>query len=136
MKIHHVFGHQDRSKDNFLALQAKLNIKVDKIISANTRKPLQTNIINTPMAIYLKKEYIPNKYHIEIRSQEGAKATRKFMMGKYKVYVQTCENIKWELQAKFIQQQTYSKKKTMKKYIHQWLTFRKKNYEQPLMCTY
>ena len=88
------------------------------------------------MAIYLKKEYIPNKYHIEIRSQEGAKATRKFMMGKYKVYVQTCENIEWELQAKFIQQQTYSKKKTMKKYIHQWLTFRKKNYEQPLMCPY
>ena len=40
MKIHHVFGHQDRSKDNSLALQAKLNIRVDKIISANTRKPL------------------------------------------------------------------------------------------------
>ena len=47
MKIHHVFGHQDRSKDKYLTLQAKLNIRADKLITVNTRHPLQININNT-----------------------------------------------------------------------------------------
>ena len=44
MKVHYVFGHQDKSKDKCLTLQAKLNIRVDKLIFATTRKSLQTNI--------------------------------------------------------------------------------------------
>ena len=55
MKIHHVFGHQDRSKDKYLTLQAKLNIRADKFITVNTRNPLQININNTSVAFYLKK---------------------------------------------------------------------------------
>ena len=58
------------------------------------------------------------------------------MIGKYRWYVQTCKDIEWELQSKFIQQHTYFKKKTMKKFIHQWLLSGKKNYEEPLMCPY
>lgn len=44
MKGHYVFGHQDKSKDKYLTLQAKLNVRVDKLIFATTRKSLQTNI--------------------------------------------------------------------------------------------
>ena len=41
MKKHNVFGHQNSSKDKSLTLQAKLDIRADKLISENTRKPLQ-----------------------------------------------------------------------------------------------
>ena len=51
MKIHNIFLHQDKSKDKYLTLQTKLNIRANKLISSNIRKPLQTNIINTPMVL-------------------------------------------------------------------------------------
>ena len=59
MNIHHVYGHQNRSKNKYLTLQANPNIRADKLISANTRKFLQTNIINTPMALYMKQTIQP-----------------------------------------------------------------------------
>lgn len=40
MTINHAFGHQDRSKDKILTLQAKLTIRADKPISESIRNPL------------------------------------------------------------------------------------------------
>ena len=68
--MHHVFRHQDRRKDKILALHVKFNIRADKLISENTKKPLQTNIIYTPMSVYLKYQRIINKYHIETKLEE------------------------------------------------------------------
>ena len=72
------------------------NIRADKLIS----KTLQTNVIYTSMSVYLKYQRILNKYHIESKLEE--RIQKIFMMWKYNWYVQTCEDIQWELQAKFI----------------------------------
>ena len=72
------------------------NIRADKLIS----KTLQTNVIYTSMSVYLKYQRILNKYHIESKLEE--RIQKIFMMWKYNWYVQTYEDIQWELQAKFI----------------------------------
>ena len=43
--------HQDRNGKSKLALQAKFNIKADKLIGINVKKSLYTNIKNTDLVL-------------------------------------------------------------------------------------
>ena len=45
-------------------------------------------------------------------------------------------NIEWKLLDNFIKEKSYSTKKTIKKFIHNSLASGKKNYGQPLSCSY
>ena len=76
---------------------------------------------NTLFAVYTKGKYIHNKYYTEIRSDYGVKDARKFLMNKFSLSALSCDEIKWEIQAKFISNQSYSKQKTIKKFIFYWL---------------
>ena len=93
MKIFHVFEHQDRRKTKSLTLQAQLNFRVDILISTYARKPLHTNITNTPMIVCLKNQYIPNKYYINIGSQSRSNTARNFIMNENNWYTQTYDDI-------------------------------------------
>ena len=85
MSFCHVRSHQyDRKKKNDINLQGKLNIQVDKIITKNLYKPIETHIINAPIEIYLLDKYIPNKYKVDIRSHCSKMDTKQFLINKQK----------------------------------------------------
>ena len=62
---------------------------------------------NTPMAVYIRKNYTPNNIRKEIRSHCGAQEVAKFLKEKFSWTHQTLDNIEWELHAAFIQNQRY-----------------------------
>ena len=137
LNVHHVKGHQDKnSRTKELSISARLNIAADKLIGKNAKAPLMINIKNTPMAVYVNNKYIPNNYVSAIRNHCGETEARNFMMTKYAWSPAVISNIEWQLLNNFIKKKSYSTKKTMKKFIHNWLASGKKNYGQPLLCPY
>ena len=131
----HVKSHQDmRKKEEHLTLPERLNIKVDRLIGNKARAPLNKHILQTALAIYINGKYIPNNYINSIRAACGEKDAKAFLMRKYQWNTSTIEDIEWELQAKYIKKQTYSRKKTLMKFIHRWLASGNKNFGQKLMC--
>ena len=88
------------------------------------------------MAVYIQKKYIPNNIRQEIRSHCGAQEAASFLKEKYKWKQETLDNIEWELHAAFVQKQTYSRKKTILKYIHRWLPSGSKSFGQNLGYNY
>ena len=80
--------------------------------------------------------YIPNKFRTAVRNHCGAKETQEILLINFCWSATICDNIEWELQSKFISDQSYFKKKTIKKCIYNWLAPGKKNYWQPLMFSY
>ena len=131
----HVKSHQDlRKKQEHLTLPERLNIKVDKLIGNKARAPLNTHILQTALAIYVNGKYIPNNYINSIRAACGEKDAKAFLMRKYQWTTATIEDIEWELHAKYIKKQTYSRKKTLMKFIHRWLASGNKNFGQKLLC--
>ena len=79
---------------------------------------------------------ISNNYVSAIRNHCGEKEARNFMMIKYDWSSKVISNIEWKLLDNFIKRNSYSTKKTIKKFIHSWLASGKKNYGQPLLCPY
>ena len=55
-------------------------------------------------------------------------------MQKYQWNNSTIADIEWELHAKYNKKKTYSKNKTLLKFIHRWLASSNKNFGQKLMC--
>ena len=56
-----------------------------------------------------------------------------FIVSKHRWNKSTISDIEWELQAKYIKKQTYSRKKTLIKFVHRWLASSIKNFGQKLM---
>ena len=79
---------------------------------------------------------ISNNYVSAIRNHCGETEARNFMMKKYAWSSAVISNIKCQLLDNFIKRKSYSTKKTIKKFIHNWLSSEKKNYGQPLLCPY
>ena len=54
MTINHVKNHAKKiKKKEHFTLPEALNSKVDEIITANAKKPINTHILNTPIAVYI-----------------------------------------------------------------------------------
>ena len=133
LNVHHVKGHQDK---NSRTKELTLSAAADKLIGKNAKAQLMTNIKNTPIAVYSNNKYIPNNYVSAIRHHCRETEARSFMMTKYAWSATVISNIEWQLLDNFIKKKSYSTKKTIKKFIHNWLVSGKKNYGQPLLCPY
>ena len=84
MKIDHVKSHAEkRKKKEQYTLPETLNSKADEIITANAKKPINTHILNTPIAVYINNQYYPNNYSAAIKKSSGETAAKIFMMSKY-----------------------------------------------------
>ena len=59
------------------------NIRVDKLIRSNVCIPLDNNIINIPVEIYVDCKYIPDNSSFTIRSNCDEMDGRHFIMKKY-----------------------------------------------------
>ena len=87
------------------------------------------------MEIYVKGKYIPNNYVSAIRSASGETDAKVFIMSKHRWNNKfTISDIEWKLKVQYIKKQTYSKKKTLIKFVHRWLVSGNKNFGQKLMC--
>ena len=80
------------------------------------------------MEIYVKGKYIPNNYIHAIMSACGETDAKEFLMRKYRWNQSTIIDIEWELHAQYIKKQTYSRNKTILKFIHRWLASGNKNF--------
>ena len=70
-----------------------LNIIADRMIGNNASNPKSIHIRNTPMAVYIRKTYIPNNIRKEIRSHRGSQDAARFLKDKYRLTQQTLDNI-------------------------------------------
>ena len=68
MTINHVKSHKEKweRKEQF-NLRETLNSRVDSIISEKAKTPINTHILNTPIAIYVDNKYYPNNYSSAIK---------------------------------------------------------------------
>ena len=82
--FYHKKCHQD---DNCayeaLNLSAKVNIQADKIVTYNARKPINTHLITSPIAIYIANKYIPYNVHRKIRYTSQYHQAKHFLATKY-----------------------------------------------------
>ena len=131
----HVKGHQDKQKKwENLTIPARLNIQADELIGNNATVSINNHITNTSLALYINGKYIPNNYITTVRSSCGEKQVKSFLMKKHRWIKSIIDDIDWNFCANFIKKQTYSRKKTLTKFVHRWLTFGNKNFGQKLMC--
>ena len=73
MTINHVKSHaEQRKKKEHFTPPETLNSKVDTIILEKFKKPINTHIINTPIAVYIN-----NKYHPITRARLSKKEAEK-----------------------------------------------------------
>ena len=72
---------------------------------------INQHILQTSLSIYVNGNYIPNNYVQSIRSTCGEKDAKDFLMKKCQWNNSTIADIEWELHAKYIKKQTYSRKK-------------------------
>ena len=134
-RMKHVKGHQDkRVRKEKLTMAERLNIKADKLIGAKASIPKRFNIKNTPFAVYVNNNFIPNNYVKEIRKHCGKTDAITYLINKYKWSKKTFNSIEWNLHSEFIRKQSYSRRKTIIKYCHRWLSAGKKNFGQKLAC--
>ena len=132
-----VKGRQDkRKKWEELTIPERLIIQADKLIGDKAKAPLNQHIIQTSIAIYVHGKYIPNNYVNSIRTACGEKGAKDFLINRFQWAASTIANIEWDIQAKYIKKQTYTRKKTLLNFIHRWLASGNKNFEQKLMCPY
>ena len=125
----HVKEHQDkRKKWKRLTIPKRLNIQANKLIGDKANAPINQHILQTSIAIYINGNYIPNIYVQSIRYACGEKDAIDFLMNKYQWTTSTIADIEWELQANYIKKQTYSRKKTLLKFIYRWLASGNKNF--------
>ena len=90
--------------------------------------------MNTSLALYINGKYIPNNYITAVRSYCGEKQAKAFLMKKHRWSKSIIDDIEWDFCANFIKKQTYSRKKTLTKFVHRWLASGNKNFGQKLMC--
>ena len=74
--------------------------------------------------MYTKDKYIPNKDYTAILSDHGEKDARKFLIKKFSLSALLCDDIEWEIQAKFISNQSYSKQKNYQNFYLLLVRFR------------
>ena len=96
----------------------KLKIKANKITGSKACTPKSTNIKNTPLVIYVDKEYMTINYGRVIRYHCGSTEDIPFLQKKYGWIKITLDNIEWELQENDVERHTYLRKKTVLKLIH------------------
>ena len=84
MIINHVKSHAEkrRKKEQF-TLPEMINSRVDSIISEKAKTPINTHILNTPIAVYVDNIYHPNNYNLAIKLRSGETIAKEFMMKKY-----------------------------------------------------
>ena len=81
--INQVRSHQDKRKKKCNLITAeRLNIAADELVGFTSSRPINSHI-NTPFAIYIDGNYIPNHYRNKIRSTSGANEAREFLKEKY-----------------------------------------------------
>ena len=120
-------GHADRTtKENQLSIPEQLNIQADLLCGEKAQPPIQTHILNTPIAVYIGKTYSPNKYAQAIHNHCGDEDAKGFIKEKNKWTEETMNSIDWEKSGRFIGKQTYATKKTLAKFVHGWLKSGKK----------
>ena len=79
LSINYVRSHQDKRKKKCnLTTVERLNIAADELVGSTSIRPINSHI-NTPFAIYIDSNYIPNQYRNTIRSNSGANEARKFL---------------------------------------------------------
>ena len=94
MTINHVKSHAEkRKKKGKFTLPETLNSKADEIITAKATNPINTHILNTPIAVYINQQYYPNNYSSAIKKNSGEDAAKKFMKNKYGWTTSTINNI-------------------------------------------
>ena len=94
MIIRHVKSHaENRKKKEQFTLPEILNSRADEIITEKATKPINTHILNTPIAVYINQQYYPNNYSSAIKKNSGEDAAKKFMMNKYGWTTSTINNI-------------------------------------------
>ena len=129
LKIGHVKDHTDRkTKENQLTIPEKLNIQADLLCGEKAQLPIQTHILNTPIAVYIGKTYFSNKYVQAIHNHCGEEDAKGFIKKKIKWTEKTMNLIDWEKSGRFIGKQTYATKKTLTKFVHGWLKLGNKNH--------
>ena len=72
LKIDHVKGHVDRNTKKYqLTTPEQPYIQADLLCWEKAQPPIQTHILNTPIAVYIGKTYYPNNYAQVIRPHCG-----------------------------------------------------------------
>ena len=131
----HVKGNDDkRVRKEKLIMTEKVNIKADQLIGAKASIPKRFNIKNTPFALYVNNKFITNNYVKEIRKHCGKIDATTYMINKYNWSKKTLNSIERNLHSEFIRKQSYSRRKTLTKYCHRWLSAGRKNFGQTLAC--
>ena len=103
-------------------------------MGSNDSIPKKISIKTTPIAVYINEVYITNSYVKVIQAQCGAQDVRELLQEKYQWKKITINNIEWKLQANFVQRQTYSRKKTLLKWVHRLLVSVNTSYGQMIEC--
>ena len=80
----------------------KLNIKADKLIGKKASIPKRFNIKNTPFAVYVNNNFIPNNYVKEMRKHCGKKYATAYMVKEYSWSKKTFNSIEWNLHSELI----------------------------------
>ena len=112
MKIKLVTGHADRhTKEHEFTNPEQLKIQVDLLCGEKAQPPIQTHILNTPIAVYIGKTYYPNKYAQNIHNHCGYKDAKGFIKEKNEWTAEMMALIDWKKSARFIGKQTYATKK-------------------------
>ena len=81
MIITHVKSHAEkRKKTEQFTLPEMLYLRVDSIISEQSKTPINTHIFNTPIAVYVDNIYHQNNYSLAIKIRSGEPIAKEFMI--------------------------------------------------------
>ena len=137
MTINHAKSHAEkRKKKEHFTLPEVLNSKADNIITEKAKNPINTHILNTPIAVYINNKYNPNNYNSAIKMRSGKTEAKQFMMNKYRWSTKTINNIAWKYHATIINSQSHSTQRMMRKFVHRWLSFGSHNRGEALLCSF
>ena len=67
-----------------MTIPEQLNIQADLLCGEKAQPPIQTHILNTPIAVYIGKTYFSNKHAQAIHNHCGDEDAKKFIKEKDK----------------------------------------------------
>ena len=83
LKIGHVKDHAGRkTKEYQLKIPEQLKNQADLLCEEKAQPPIQIQILNTPIAVYIRKKYYPNKYVQAIHNHCGDEDVKGFIKEK------------------------------------------------------
>ena len=137
IQLLHVRGHQDEVKTIAeLDIPAKLNIEADIEATTKARTPINTHLLSTPFAIYIKGWYIPRQFERKRRQKHFREEAKQFLMQKYTWNLQIFQSINWNSHDKSIHDTRYLQKRFITRFIHHRLPVGKLNFTSAHRCPY